>query len=223
MKFITIYTNRIIVTMSFHTFAPTEAEPLSKEHPKYSTRMTHTKPPIIKAGAIARFFQAPLQNKSAVLGAVSGKKHLYVEIENNYVEIENNKKSFTVGFYPNDGDIFGASFYAKSGELWTPDPLAPDPLASNDTKTPLRYPVSNNPVEILMSDAQREVFNSVLQNETCYLIDGTTSSGANKEDRLQCKVPDMYYATWHVFNHPDYKNCITWLQHIFPTLKIFDL
>lgn len=211
MKFRTIYTNRIIVTMSFHTFAPTEAEPLSKEHPKYSTRMTHTKPPVIKAGAIARFFQAPLQNKSAVLGAVSGKKHLYVEIENN-------ETFFTVGFYPNDGDIFGASFYAKSGELWTPDPLV-----SNDTRTPLRYPVSNNPVEILMSDAQQKVFNSVLQDETCYLIDGTTSSGANKEDRLQCKVPDMYYATWHVFNHPDYKNCITWLQYIFPTLKIFDL
>lgn len=211
MKFRTIYTNHVIVTMSFHTFAPTEAKPLSKEDPKYSTRMRNTKPPVIEAGAIARFFQAPLQNKSAILGAVSGKKHLYVEIQNN-------ETFFTVGFYPNDGDIFGASFYAKSGELWTPDPLAP-----NDTRTPLRYPVSNNPVEILMSDAQREVFNSVLQDETCYLIDGATSSGANKEDRLQCKVPDMYYATWHIFNHPDYKNCITWLQSIFPTLKIFDL
>lgn len=197
--------------MSFHTFAPTEAEPLSKEHPEYSTRMSHTKPPVIEEGAIARFFQAPLQNKSAILGAISGKKHLYVEIQNG-------ETFFTVGFYPNDGDIFGASFYAKSGELWTPDPLAP-----NDTRTPLRYPVSNNPVKILMSDAQRESFNSVLQDETCYLIDGATSSGANKEDRLQCKVPDMYYATWHVFNHPDYKNCITWLQYIFPTLKIFDL
>ena len=197
--------------MSFHTFAPTEAKLLSKENTEYSTRMSHTKPPVIKAGAIARFFQAPLQNKSAILGAISGKKHLYVEIQND-------ETFFTVGFYPNDGDIFGASFSAKSGELWTPDPLAP-----KDMKTPLRYPVSNNPVEILMSNAQRKVFNSVLQDETCYLIDGATSSGANKEDRLQCKVPDMYYATWHVFNHPDYKNCITWLQHIFPMLDEFNL
>ena len=215
--------------MSFIQFAAAEATSLSRQAPTYEERKKIVQPPKFKPGkhrnrknhrwytdekgAVATFYQSPLQGKLGILGQISTRKHLTVVIEQG-------DTLTSIGFYPKGGNLTASVFKHMDGELWSPDPLY------NKDSVPLYNKESVRlPLRIPMTKTQCTRFNNVFRSRAgkCRLIDGNTSSLCLAEtkdctelDRFEC--PDV--RNYSLLGLGNYDNCITWLEKVFPSLSL---
>lgn len=161
----------------------------------------------VKEGDHAEFYRMPLQG-IGVLSKISAHKHLSLVVRSK----DDPDKIMSMGFYPDGGDIIGATFSPKAGYLWSPDPHY-IPTVKGFKRA--HYHKSDRVILYTITKDQADLINRLLNGSECRLKDGSTSRGTVKRDRIECPVNEYRYSP---FPWKGCRNCITWLNTVFPGL-----